>query len=59
MSITKKKYAPPETGSVTVVPLEASLLVDSAIVNNLFNIEGQSVDGYFEDDDLSTDWGWD
>ena len=55
----RKKYTPPALKETLAVPLEPSLLEDSALVGESFTIQGQSTDGYYEDTDLSSDWRWD
>ena len=55
----RRKYAPPALKESLVVPLEPALLEDSATVYKMFTIQGQSVDGYYEDEDLDAGWDWD
>lgn len=60
MEITnKRRYGPPVVMETMSVPLDPLLLTESSIVNHTYLIEGQSVDAYYEEDDLLTDWGWD
>lgn len=61
MNPKKKKnaYTPPLVFGTTAVPLEAMLLAESALIDRVFEIEGQSIDGYFEETDLDSGWDWD
>lgn len=54
----KRRYSQPVMNDRVLVPLESAILSTSTTVEQSVVIEGQSVEGYFEDNDLSTDWGW-
>jgi hypothetical protein len=56
MKQIKNKYAPPRVQQTAEVRLEMDLLVGSSPVQSSLIIEGQGVDGYYESDDLSSDW---
>lgn len=55
----KKAYTPPVVYDTTAVPLEAMLLAGSAFIEQAFRIDGQEIDGYFEETDLDEGWDWD
>lgn len=58
MILRKKMYNPPEVISVAVVMLEPSLVASYVVEESAALIEGQAVDGVYEDADLTFDWSW-
>ena len=57
----KKKYNPPEICDTAVVLLETMLVVsnvDAVTFEEMISIEGQQVDGFFQDADLDFTWSW-
>lgn len=54
----RKKYSPPEILSVAVVMREPSLVASYVVYETTALIEGQNVDGVYEDADLTFEWSW-
>lgn len=54
----KKKYNPPEVINMAVVTLERTLVASYVVDETTALIEGQAVDGVYEDADLTFDWSW-
>ena len=54
----KRVYNPPVVSDATAVPLEV-LLTASTFINQSLVIEGQSVQSFYEDEDLLSVWDWD
>lgn len=55
----KKKYNPPEINETAVVLLERTLVGSYAVgFDEMIAIEGQQVDGFYEEANLTFDWSW-
>lgn len=55
----RRDYHPPVVSDTVALPLDPLLLTESSVVNRMYMIEGHSVDAYYENEDLLTEWGWD
>ena len=52
----QKSDVSPSVGNVMPVLSEAAMLSESALVGIMYLTDGQSVDGYYTSDDISTYW---